>query len=263
MKGIPPEIDQLLWAVAEDESPAAGDEFVKRYPALAGELARRRQMIRGLRGGRIVAERAEPFAAPKFQPRPVTTPASPRTVGLVTALGLAAVAVAAYTVTLFATPKPEVKRPPAPVRQVPLAPVTPRGEITYRQPEEQSLPKVPPTGVVPPAPSPAPEEASTLKPVSFHVQQANILNVFAMLGAQAKMKIMPAPGFPRITLNADYEGLNAIEILQDLGHKHGFTAFDQGDGSILVIPAVDESAVVVSEPSTEHRPQETQKTATP
>ena len=49
---LPREIDELMWDVAERDDNETLDQFVERYPEFRSELAKRLQMVRGLRGSR-------------------------------------------------------------------------------------------------------------------------------------------------------------------------------------------------------------------
>jgi hypothetical protein len=237
VKGIPPEIDTLLWAVAEDESPRAGDEFVARYPKYAGELARRRQMVQGLKGGRPT-KAATVRTRPAFRPAPVRTqPVSRRTAVGVGALLLAAIAVASYTIATVATPP--AKEDPAPTIVQRETPPVKEPEIRYEVPPVQNNanPDVPST--------PRPEDPSHSGPPraergqDFKVKGADLAGALAMLGAEAGVQIIVAPGMGKRVIDADYENMPLPQILKDMGERYGFTAFDQGDGSIIVVPATE------------------------
>ncbi|MGV3617025.1 MAG: hypothetical protein ACO1SV_16990 [Fimbriimonas sp.] len=240
MKGIPPEIDTLLWAVAEDESPRAGDEFVARYPKYAGELARRRQMVQGLKGGRPTTTTV-PRARPAFRPAPERSAVPRRTLAMVGTLVLAAIAVASYTVaTMAAPPAPD----PKPIVS------TQRPPDTSRPPERDSTPPAndpvfqdpPVQDPEPPIQDPGPATNSKAdKPQTFRVKGADLEGALTMLGIEAGVKIVVAPGMTKRTIDADYDNVPLSEILSDLGRRFGFTPFDQGDGSIIVVPATDHS----------------------
>jgi hypothetical protein len=238
VKGIPPEIDRMMWTVAEQENAAAAEEFLQRYPIYREELLRRRQAVSGLKTSRPI-EKSTPHAIPRFVPREARRQApAPRQVAVVSGLVLAALAVASYTATTLLTP------PPAPTPKV--EPVVPSPhKIPQRvTPHRQTAPSVD----VPPV-TPAPEKEPTkseevpkyLRPQSLVVKTATLADVLKLLGAQAGVKIVVAPGMPNPTIDVEYHDLNALEILHDLGAQYRFTPFDQGDGSIIVYPAVDDS----------------------
>lgn len=247
MKGIPPEIDTLLWAVAEDESPKAGDEFVARYPKYAGELARRRRMVQGLKGGRPMASMATQRARPAFRPAPVRSQPIPRrTLVGVGALVLAAIAVASYTATTFMTPQ---HRPTPNTQVVDNTPVSPTPPPVKQ--EEPPINVVPDSQVQnPPIQDPAPVvDPRQAKGHDFKVKRADLAGALTMLGAEAGVNIIVAPGMAKRTIDAEYENTPLNEILTDLGRRFGFTPFDQGDGSIIIVPATENGAAESSEPS--------------
>lgn len=251
MKGIPPEIDQLLWAVAENPSLQAGDEFVQRYPHYAGELARRRTMVQGLKGGRTTATPA-PRPTPTFHPAPKVAP-PPSTLYAVG--GLVLVAVGALSSTLSTALLPRPAKEPAPIHSVPLGPVESGQDAVVRGPSQgpsavdrrfygKIVPKPTPTRPILPVPTPEPTFKNDGAPngiptQTFHVKGAKLLDALTMLGAQARVKIVVAPGLKDQVIDADYESMQLNAILLDLGRKYTFTPFDQGDGSVIVVPAVD------------------------
>lgn len=242
MKGIPPEIDTLLWAVAEDESPRAGDEFVERYPKYAGELARRRRMVQGLKGVRP-APAVVSRSRPAFRPAPVRTqPVPRRTLVGVGALLLAAIAVASYTIATVATPPPSRETPPVPV--VKTDPVqSDEPQVRYVAPPVQNNPdlRVPDRGSnsgQPESPE-LPGGPTGEKGQNFKIKGADLAGALTMLGAEAGVKIIVAPGMGKRVIDAEYENMPLAEILKDMGRKFGFTAFDQGDGSIIIVPATE------------------------
>jgi hypothetical protein len=48
-----------------------------------------------------------------------------------------------------------------------------------------------------------------------------------------------APGMPNPELVADFRDASGMEMLMELGPRFGFTAFNQGDNRVLIIPALD------------------------
>lgn len=249
MKGIPPEIDTLLWAVAEDESPRAGDEFVARYPKYAGELARRRKMVQGLKGGRPT-KAATIRSRPAFRPGPVRTQPIPRrTIVGVGALLLAAIAVASYTIATVATPSAK-ETPPPPIVKKDVPAVT-EPEVQYVVPPVHNTPN--PSGTEAP-PHRDPNQSGpprNERGQDFKVKGADLAGALAMLGAEAGVQIIVAPGMGKRVIDADYENVPLSEILKDMGEKFGFTPFDQGDGSIIIVPATESG---VNRPKDDHSP---------
>jgi hypothetical protein len=242
MKGIPPEIDRLLWAVAEDPGVEAGDEFVRRYPQYAGELARRRNLVRGLKNSRPKGKVGSEVR-PRVAYRRTTKRSTPR--GLIVAvsvLGFAAVAAAAYTLALFTAPQKAVVIRPQ-TKPIPIQDEEPR---VTPPPDVKTPPEVAPDNPPPDEPlnEEEPDANAAIRPtpvdeITFRVRGADIESALIMLGEQAKVRIVVAPGMPKMTVEADYRRLPLASILADMGERYGFTAFDQGDGSVIVVPAVE------------------------
>lgn len=247
MKGIPPEVDQLLWDVAEDPSERASEEFVQRYPHFAGELARRRAMVMGLKGEKR-SNRSTPRPTPSFR-QVARPPVSPQIRWAVGGLVVAAVGVLSFTVSTALLPRTVVAPPPvSPVVETPIKvpspPVYTRA-LPSNSPERGNQ-NTSPQGLRPPASTQIPGLspaiiATETNPTTqtFHVKGARLSDALAMLGEQAKVKIVVAPGLKDRTIDADYDSRQFNEILLDLGKKYTFTPFDQGDGSVIVVPAVD------------------------
>jgi len=67
------------------------------------------------------------------------------------------------------------------------------------------------------------------------------------VAGQGKFGITIGPGMADPTISVDYQGVNSIQILEDLGRQYAFTPFDQGDGSVVIIPARDPNVKVPPE----------------
>jgi hypothetical protein len=230
MKGIPPEIDALMWQLAENGNPVAQAEFEARHTRYGPELTRRIRMVGELRqAGKAVTAR------PTFTPRPArVVPPSRWAVGA--AVGLAVVAVAAVTfVATTSGEKPSVSAPkPQVVHQEPTTPsqaqkpnpVTspPKDLVTSnedRQPEE-----------------PNPENASDyLKPRDIHLEDASLTAAITLVAEKSGLEVTLAPGFKDRRVSLDYRGQNAIEILREMGEQYGFTIFQESEGHLLAVPA--------------------------
>jgi len=236
---IPPEIDQMIWTVAEQGNPNAETEFLRRYPLYREELLRRKAAVSGLK-------KSNPHAAPvakavpRFVPRevPKAKPA-PRLVLAVGLLGLLTLAVASYTVTSMLTPAPAqhviVPEPPAPVRTDPVVPYVPP---VVRQ-------ETPHNPVTPPLNTGTPPEFQTpryMRPKTLVVKKAGLVDVLRLIEGETGMRVVVAPGMPNPSVAVEYHDMTAIEMLQDLGQRYQFTPFDQNDGSVVVYPVVDDSA---------------------
>jgi hypothetical protein len=237
VKKIPPEIDDLMWVVAERNSDSAAAEFIDRYPIYREELLRRRETVKRLKtGGRKVTRSAReiPRFTPKSQPQFQT---DRRFVLIAACFVLAAIAVASYTLTTFLSPNPVKK--PSRVRAFTTAkvPSLPKSEIVMTNPTPTLTPS--PT-LVPTHTEPVKStESPTPKPRSISIKKAGLKSVIKLIAADSGLKIIFAPGMPNPPVTVSYHGLTAMEMLQDLGNQYLFTAFDQGDGSVVIYPAVD------------------------
>jgi len=246
MSRIPPELDGLMWAIAEENNANAIGEFVNRYPIYREELLRRTEALNGLKTGRPAGTPVTK-TIPRFVPREVTPePRNPRTVAFVSGLVLAALALASFTVSsmLSISPPPVVAPNPAPVNRVAEVPKESTDPIYVNPTPRVVAPprEAPPQETPPPRTTPVSETPKYLQPQELVVKKATLHSVLALLGAQAKIKIVVAPGLPNPPIDVEYHEMNAIEMLKDLGALYRFTAFDQGDGSIVVYPVVGSPA---------------------
>src|ERR1700722_1257508 len=95
---LPPDIDRLLWEVAESQNPPPSDDFEKRFPQLVIELGKRIKLVRELRDARDHGDFKKPV--PRFDRRE-PTPTFRLTPALATIciVALVAIGFGAYTVT--------------------------------------------------------------------------------------------------------------------------------------------------------------------
>jgi len=228
MKRVPPELDSLMWTLAEEGNERAIDEFGVRHAEHRGELLRRIAMVKGLRGEK--KRTTEPIKAiPRFVPKEAK---SHGPTYVVTSLVLAAVAALTFAVTTLMTPPPHLHpKDYKPGRSAPVVERTAEPIV----PKNEPAPKVDP--IVPER-----KEADTdtiLTPVTLRADHAPLMMVMELMAQKCNIRIDPAPGMPNPTVEVDYKDMNAMEMLRDLGKQYGFTPLNQHDGSILVVPAVD------------------------
>lgn len=238
MSRIPPEIDQLMWTLAEEGNPNAEAEFLRRYPLYREELLRRRGTVSGLRTGRPMVKPEAKKPIPRFVPREKVAPQRPatRTLVGVGALALGALALGSYTLTSFLSPAPH-----APGNAV-VTTVAPPSAVNQETPSVQATPhpNFPDTA---PAPEPEPRPIPSYeRPHSLVVKSAPLSDVLTLLGAETGVKVLAAPGMPNPTVAVEFHDMTAMQMLNDLGQQYAFTAFDQGDGSVVLYPAVDEGS---------------------
>lgn len=266
MSQIPSALDELLWMIAENGDDSAIETFLKRYPDQRIELLRRRRMVMDLKGARPAA--LPPTRRPEFIPQ--TAPATAqawRWPGVAASLvGLTLIAYAAYSVTerwqLSQLPPPSASvatplEPPTTVPPVAFAPTSP--------PASPPVSAAPPPVETPPVPPPTPtdgtQSVATLnakyeRPISVRFTEVTLSRALELVGRASGLTVIIAPGIPDEVTEIDYVNRLPLDVLKDLGLRYRFTVFDQGDGSVLVIPAVDPNAVP-SAPSPAARPVDT------
>jgi hypothetical protein len=138
---------------------------------------------------------------------------------------------------------------PTPPVAAPLEPIEslPRTETVREKPVVQAppAPQAPARETSPtvPAAAPSPSESYAYKPIDLQVNGAPLQGAIQLAAANVGMRVVFAPGMMNPQISTDYRGMSARDILGDLGREYGFTVFDQGDGSLLVIPAVEGPAM--------------------
>ncbi len=235
----PRDLDELMWELAEGQNTLAIDQFCVRYPEYAPELRKRASMVKGLKRAKVV-EAPKPAQTPKFVPRAAPPKPSSWAVGWTAGLVLAAVGAIAFAVAMFAFPNqnPQVKKV-EPTQVVQSFPPEPVPEVTPPSPTSQNDPKLstqPRPEDLPPVTEPV---LDYLKPTSVSLKGAKLTDAVRMVAAQGNLGVVVAPGFPEISVDINYEQMSPIEILQAMGRDYAFTAFDQGDGTVIVVPAVE------------------------
>jgi hypothetical protein len=235
---IAPEIDELMWTIAQQRDPQAIDEFGQRFPELRQELGKRLALTNSLKTASVATR---PHSIPRFTPRQAPPPwwTKPTALALAGAV-LVVLAMGSYSLSR-AWSQPVTKVVPgesAPV-QKPIEDATPdgRGEPMYKQDDPQ------PEGRTP-TPKPA-DVPPYMQPKSLDVQSARLPAVLAMIEAACGLDIdmpdMPAD-LADLDVEARYENMNGLAMLADMGSKYGFTAFHQGGNKVLIVPARPTSA---------------------
>ena len=229
MKGIPPEIDDLLWRLAEEGGPSARAEFESRHARYGPELARRVHMVAELRqAGRMVAHR------PAFRPRPVRKAAAPRwAVGSALALGTFAVGTVAY-VMASSGERPVALIPPRPVKTQPVEPPV----VVYQEAPKTIVPKERPK-IEEPKPNGTPKY---LVKLDTHITDAPLASAISLVAAKGGLEVTVAPGFEDERVSFDYHDLDTIDTLKAMGEEHGFSVLEEQEGHVLVVPAREPSS---------------------
>ena len=237
MSKFTPEIDALLWAVAEAGNPQSVLEFEARYPQYRLELFRRLAMVKDLRGGKAPQTSSH---IPLFVPKEAKPFVSSRAVFAAGTLILAAVGLASYTVSTALWPAAKRNSEPKLER-----PVAIRFDSPLRKPElpiEKPKPDAPPAVPLHPDTQGA-EVPAYLRPQDLKIARASLSDALRLIAQQGGLNLVLAPGMPNPDIAVEYHQQSVIEMLQDLGKQYAFSAFDQHDGSVVIIPAVDESQI--------------------
>lgn len=243
MNRIPPDVDRLMWALADTPEPNALDEFERRYPAYVGELGKRIDMVRRMRGTPLKPDRSRPV--PPFRPVPTQSDWSRPLTAAAFGLVLLALATASYFATRWylrqeaPNPVPVVEQPSLEPPSVP--------EVVYAPPRRFEAPR----------PAEPKSETERLAPMSVRLEGVPLSAALRAIAEQAGLRLVLAPGFDRIeaTVDVDLAEVRPMEAFEMLGRRHGFAAFYQGNREVLVIPAAPSGlAASASEPPGEDRP---------
>lgn len=236
MKGVPPEIDALLWRLAEDGSATARAEFELRHARYGPELTRRIQMVAELRqAGRTMARR------PAFTPRPTRTMPPPRwAVGSALGLGVLAIGAVAYVIASpseRASPTPSVKPqtvvgppktvlPSPPIDSTAIEPkeTPPQTEVATEEPKPNQTPKY-------------------RMPRDTHISDTALTSAIQLVAAGGGLDVTVAPGFEDRKVSFDYTGLDTVDTLKAMGNEYGFTVLEEQEGHFLVVPAREQPSL--------------------
>ncbi|MHB8635833.1 MAG: hypothetical protein ACYC96_05110 [Fimbriimonadaceae bacterium] len=232
---LPPDIDRMLWEVAESQDTNAFDDFEKRFPNLVAELGKRIQLVRELRDARGNAS-GRPM--PTFDRRAPAKVGMPmRAVAALCVLTVACIGLGAFVVTS------RIMRPQAVIVPPPNVNVNPP-QLPAVGPGDEVLPNK--------TPLPKPESAPTvvenpslplyLKPQDVKFERAKLQIAILAVASSGGLEVEFAPNMPNPEIRMDYRNMSALDILKDLGPRFHFTAFKEGPRQILVVPEVDPNA---------------------
>lgn len=248
---VAPDVERMMWAVAESGDPQAVADFESRFPQLRYELSKRIDLVRELKASKKIGN---PHGSiPAFHP-----PVAPRTVGFakwrwsLAAVALSALAVGSFVVTkqILAQAEPPAKVSPFDLRPPETTlprPVEEQGVKREEPPLHPNSEAPPETGVQLPEDE-VPVVPKWQLPQTVKFDRLGLANAIKAIGAQCGLRIEMPPDMPNDEIVLDYRGMNGLEILADMGERFGFTAFDQGDGNVLIIPARDENAPARPDP---------------
>lgn len=234
MSHIPPEINDLMWQIAESQDDKAIEQFHERYPAYRAELMSRMTMVRGIKGSRPVEIKSKT----RFLPTPQRLNSDPpRWVAFVAATFLLAAGVFATLGTLRFV---ESQNAPPTVVSGGLDNISASNGTTGStnvQPENTDKPDatVPDVGDEQPVKPASPMD----KRVTIVAKNISLDNALNDIAVQAGIRLESAPGMPDIIIQLDFRDIPALEVLQALGRSFGFTPMIQTPNSALLIPARD------------------------
>lgn len=243
---IPPDVERLMWLIAESNDPQAVTDFESRFPDYRYDLAQRRRMVADLKGAK--GAKSSEIPIPSFQPRAPRPAANPKQIWIAATLGLAALAVASYSITRWINTPVEKPTPP-PVVKTGNNSFPDQGNVVYKPVQPSTADNH--TGT---APNQAQTPVQNQEPVgeqrkTVKMSNTSLVAALKLIGAESGYNVDIAPGFQDQKVSIDYEDTTPSEILKDLGRRYAFTAFDQGDGTIIIVPAVDDGSNPPSDPN--------------
>ncbi|MBL8059358.1 MAG: hypothetical protein JNK63_01435 [Chthonomonas sp.] len=235
-------IDELMWFIAEEGDHQAVDGFIKRYPEHRGEMIKRMNLVREVRGAKPGTGQPR-----KFHPREeVRQLASPRP-RLIVGVGLAA-SIAAATWAGFAmvsSRQPEPVQSGRPVANRTEQPINPRLNPGYD----------PNQNVVAPPPEPPRAIPPYEKLVTLTSESISLMSVLDEISRQSGLRLQLAPDMPNPDVQAFYDKMPALAVLKDLGSRYGFSAFTQANDHVLLVPATDPNSPEPEEQPESHERQ--------
>lgn len=243
---VAPDVEKLMWVVAESADPQMVADFESRFPHLRYELSKRIDLVRGLKASKSIGN--GPGSIPVFRP-PVSASRGRgfRWQWSMAAVALSALAVGSYVVTQQFLATPAANKPMTDSRgsdiRVPLDPLEIEDPVKRTDQLPPPNPGLNETGVQPPEDEPI-QIQPWLKPLTVKFERLGLANALRAVAAQAGLKLDMPPDMPNDDIVLDYRNMNAFEILADMGPRFGFTAFDQGNGNVIIVPARDEGSDV-------------------
>jgi hypothetical protein len=230
MTSLPPNVDAMIWKLAESEDIAAHADFVSQYPELKDELSRRVALVNRLRNYPHVQSRL-----PRFNPSPEPVSVTPKWVWPVAALvvmsGLA-FAVTAGVTYFRSTQAPD----PAPVTRPESHPV---GMKHWSQ--SQSAGNWPVNASTAPPQNSASEGTRWDTPITMEAKGATLSAVVLAVASGAHVTIKVSEGVPNPTIDLNVTRQRAGSVLEDLGRKYGFGVLYETDKYAVLIPLAPEN----------------------
>lgn len=226
---IPPEIDELMWAIAENDTPDAVYDFEHRFPKYQQELMRRIKTVSALKSqGKTVPSREIPV----FQARPVALDRKP-----IQWLGYAAVSLAVISTAVLAA----TRNQPAPVAKPDqVNPDSPKAipEVPIASPSKPIGQATPP---VDPAKNPPPQPSNQFKKSDLILEVTKLHDAIQLIAASGEVTVTIAPGLENPDVQVNFTQMTAMEMLSALGRDYAFTPVIDGEKHILILPVKDDA----------------------
>ena len=245
---IPPDIDEIMWTIAEQDDPNAVHQFVHRYPKYADELYHRLKSIDALKAsGKAIPAANVPIFRNLEVPKPnYTMPIVISSVALVVLSGVAYFAGRGNSESGSGNVNPAVvtnpmtnpvTNPAAGTQEPGVVFSPPTGQnsssVSGNQlPYNQQAPLVQQPNVAPEVPK------TPLK--SLHLESAKLYAAIMLVAESGGFTVNIAPGLPNPEVKLDYDNMTAFQMLQELGKTYAFTPLMDGERQILILPVRDE-----------------------
>lgn len=256
---VSPEMDLILWQLAESGDGGAITRFELTHPALKSELASRMAAVEGLRGMKPLPGEAmiPPFTPVALAP---LIPLSWIGAGLVGALVIG-------TTSFFVTRDLVLKdsdpvtvasyqpvQPPIAVPKVDTQPVEVPDEPVLDTPPISSPPQIregqekDESDIGLPQDQDLEQDALVLPKHTLTMDGVMLTTVIKAICKDANLTPTFLPGFADQKVTVNLEGQTRIGLLKELADKYGFSAVETGKNEVLIVPAPDQGPVNVNEP---------------
>lgn len=241
---IAPEVDKLMWSVAESGDARAIEDFVRRFPELKHELSKRAYLVGGLRDAKSLHL--------NIPPRPAFVP-NAKGGGSVVPRGKSAIALSLVAGIAFAgVTYLKLQSTGAPVGQTPVvsggAIRTCDTDARHSIPHRHSMTMVEPTVVQSPEPIediahrpyprtvPQKNAGAREKTDDVTLKQAPLQAAIHVVATHFGLSVETAPDLPNPSVDLEYHGQTGSQILQDMGKRYGFNVVEEGTNKYLLLP---------------------------
>lgn len=227
---IAPEIDDLMWNVAESADSQAIEQFGERYPEYRPELGKRLALLRTMRASRPNAPSPRPLRLPNGRPAPAWQRFAVACAAICVAMiGFAGVVYVAKTTAPF--PKPVANVEPIVTRPFDASNPTIRKTVPLDEEYHRFAPSNDPNRI-----QPVRDANPWEKPITVKFDRVALVDALQAIAVQGQLEIEIAPNMPQVEIGFAFERNRPIEILEALGVQHGFSVLIQGPGHVLIVP---------------------------